>query len=128
MQVIEHPPEDEPSLEIEQSTVEELDLVDSAAYQVIAKAYATHKGELTCSLMNKVFIPSANASMIVAGMVVNKTLLDELRDSVVKTRLETRNPCGHHMDGSFLHELYDGVVSPESVFRGVDDELGMILS
>lgn len=32
------------------------------------------------------------------------------------------------MDGGFLNELCDGVVSPESVFRGVEDELRMILS
>ena len=75
VQVTEHPPGDDLSLEIEQSNVEELDLVDSAAYQVIAKAYATHKGELACSLMSKDFIPSANASMM-----VNMNLLDELRD------------------------------------------------
>jgi hypothetical protein len=108
---------------------EELATVDSAEYEAIVKAYTNKKGELSYELLNKDFIQFAKSSKIVADMVANQASMDEIRDHVVKVKLEslTGNRDLTVAQTKRIVEMLDEV-SPRYVFRELNDEIIRMLS
>ncbi|WP_088889909.1 hypothetical protein [Leptolyngbya ohadii] len=108
---------------------EELATVDSAEYEAIVKAYTNKKGELSYELLNKDFIQFAKSSKIVADMVANRASVDEIRDHVVRVKLEslTGNRELTVAQTKRIVEMLDEV-SPRYVFRELNDEIIRMLS
>lgn len=108
---------------------EELATVDSAEYEAIVKAYTNKKGDLSYELLNKDFIQFAKSSKIVAEMVANKASVDEIRDHIVKVKLEslTGNRELTLAQTKRIVEMLDEV-SPRYVFRELNDEIIRMLS
>jgi len=108
---------------------EELATVDSAEYEAIVKAYTNKKGELSYELLNKDFIQFAKSSKIIADMVANRASVDEIRDHVVKVKLEslTGNRELTVAQTNRIVEMLDEV-SPRYVFRELNDEIIRMLS
>jgi hypothetical protein len=118
----EEPPEEEAS-------PEELATVDSAEYEAVVKAYTNKKGELSYDLLNKDFIQFATSSKIVADMVANGATEDEIRDHIVKVKLEslTGNRELTTAQTQQIVEMLDEV-SPRYVLRELNDEIRRMLS
>lgn len=112
-----------------QESPEELATVDSAEYEAIVKAYTNKKGELSYELLNKDFIQFAKSSKIIADMVANRASVDEIRDHVVRVKLEslTGNRELTVAQTKRIVEMLDEV-SPRSVFRELNDEIIRMLS
>ena len=108
---------------------EELATVDSAEYEAIVKAYTNKKGELSYELLNKDFIQFAKSSKIVADMVANKASVDEIREYVLRVKLEslTGNKELTAAQTKRIVEMLDEV-SPRYVFRELNDEIIRMLS
>jgi hypothetical protein len=108
---------------------EELATVDSAEYEAIVKAYTNKKGELSYELLNKDFIQFAKSSKLVADLVTNRASVDEIRDHVVRVKLEslTGNRELTVAQTKRIVEMLDEV-SPRYVFRELNDEIIRMLS
>jgi hypothetical protein len=113
----------------EEAQSEDFAAVDSAEYQAVVDAYTNKKGELSYDLLNKDFIQFAKSSKVVADMVANQASLEEIRDRIIKVKLETLtgNPNLTPAQMNRMVELLDEV-SPRSVFRELNDELRKMLS
>lgn len=113
----------------EEESPEELATVDSAEYEAIVKAYTNKKGELSYDLLNKDFIQFSKSSKIVADMVANGASEDDIRDHVVKVKLEslTGNRELTTAQTRRIVEMLDEV-SPRYVFRELNDEIRRMLS
>ncbi|MBD2090200.1 hypothetical protein H6F67_10080 [Microcoleus sp. FACHB-1515] len=113
----------------DEASPEELATVDSAEYEAIVKAYTNKKGELSYELLNKDFIQFAKSSKIVADMVANQASVDEIRDYVLKVKLEslTGNKELTVAQPKRIVEMLDEV-SPRYVFRELNDEIIRMLS
>ena len=108
---------------------EELATVDSAEYEAIVKAYTNKKGELSYELLNKDFIQFTKSSKIVADLVANRASVDEIRNYVVRVKLEslTGNRELTVAQTMLIIEMLDEV-SPRYVFRELNDEIIRMLS
>jgi hypothetical protein len=117
------------AVEADEASPEELATVDSAEYEAIVKAYTNKKGELSYELLNKDFIQFAKSSKIIADMVANRASVDEIRDYVVRVKLETLT--GNReltvAQTKRIVEMLDEV-SPRYVFRELNDEIIRMLS
>lgn len=113
----------------EDDSPEELATIDSAEYEAIVKAYTNKKGELSYSLLNKDFIQFATSSKVVATMVADRASVDDIRDHVVKVKLEslTGNRNLTVAQTQRIVEMLDDV-SPRYVFRELNDEIIRMLS
>jgi hypothetical protein len=113
----------------EEESPEELATVDSAEYEAIVKAYTNKKGALSYDLLNKDFIQFAKSSKIIADMVANGASEDDIRDHVVKVKLEslTGNRELTTAQTQLIVEMLDEV-SPKYVFRELNDEIRKMLS
>ncbi len=113
----------------EEPLTEDFAVVDSIEYQAIVQVYTNKKGELSYDLLNKDFIQFAKSSKIVADMVANQVSLDDLRDHIIKVKLETLtgNPNLTSDQISRMVDMLDEV-SPRSLFRELNDELKKMLS
>ncbi|TVQ10610.1 MAG: hypothetical protein EA368_07120 [Leptolyngbya sp. DLM2.Bin27] len=121
------PPEAE--AETEADAPEDEATIDSAEYAAIVKAYTNKKGELSYDLINKDFIQFARSSKIVGEMVANRASEDEIRNHVVKVKLEdlTGNRDLTTTQTQQIVEMLDEV-SPRYVFRELNDEIRRMLS
>jgi hypothetical protein len=117
------------AVDTDEELPEELAIVDSAEYEAIVKAYTNKKGELSYQLLNKDFIQFAKSSKIVADMVANRASMDEIRDYVVRVKLEslTGNRELTLAQTKQIVEMLDEV-SPRYVFRELNDEIIRMLS
>jgi len=117
------------AVEADEASPEELATVDSAEYEAIVKTYTNKKGELSYELLNKDFIQFAKSSKIVADMVANRASVDEIRDHVVRVKLEslTGNRELTVAQMKQIVEMLDEV-SPRYVFRELNDEIIRMLS
>ena len=108
---------------------EELATVDSAEYEAVVKAYTNKKVELSYDLLNKDFIQFARSSKIVADMVANRASENEIRDHIVKVKLEslTGNREFTTAQTQRIIEMLDEV-SPRYVLRELNDEIRKMLS
>lgn len=117
------------TVDTDEASPEELATVDSGEYEAIVKAYTNKKGELSYELLNKDFIQFAKSSKIVADMVANRASVDEIRDHVLKVKLETLT--GNReltiAQTKRIVEMLDEV-SPRYVFRELNDEIIRMLS
>lgn len=113
----------------EEASSEELATVDSAEYEAIVKAYTNKKGELSYELLNKDFIQFAKSSKIVADMVANRASVDDIRDHVIRVKLEslTGNRELSVAQTKRIIEMLDEI-SPRYVFRELNDEIIRMLS
>ncbi|HIK43527.1 MAG TPA: hypothetical protein IGR64_01430, partial [Leptolyngbyaceae cyanobacterium M65_K2018_010] len=113
----------------EEESAEELATVNSAEYEAIVQAYTNKKGELSYDLLNKDFIQFAKSSKIVADMVANRASVDEIRDHIVKVKLEslTGNRDLTVAQTQRIVDMLDEV-SPRYVFRELNDEIIRMLS
>jgi hypothetical protein len=113
----------------EEASPEEVATVDSAEYEAIVKAYTNKKGELSYDLLNKDFIQFAKSSKIVADMVASGASESEIRDRILKVKLEslTGNPALTDAQTQRIVEMLDEV-SPRHVFRELNDEIRKMLS
>jgi hypothetical protein len=113
----------------EEETPEEVATVDSAEYEAIVNAYTNKKGELSYELLNKDFIQFAKSSKLVGDMVANRASVDDIRDHVVRVKLEslTGNRDLTAAQTSRIVEMLDEV-SPRYVFRELNDEIIRMLS
>ena len=123
----------EPSAEtvpdaVEELLAEDLAVVDSAEYQAIVDAYTNKRGELSYDLLNKDFIQFAKSSKIIADMVANRASLEDIRNHIIKVKLETITGNPNLTPGQMnrIVEMLDEV-SPRSVFRELNDELRKML-
>ncbi len=117
------------SADVNDELPEELATVDSAEYEAIVKAYTNKKGELSYQLLNKDFIQFAKSSKIVADMVANRASVDEIRDYVIRVKLESLTGNRELTDAQTkrIVEMLDEV-SPRYVFRELNDEIIRMLS
>ncbi|PSB17390.1 hypothetical protein C7B61_13960 [filamentous cyanobacterium CCP1] len=108
---------------------EELATIDSAEYEAIVKTYTNKKGELSYDLLNKDFIQFAKSSKIVADMVASGASEDDIRDHIVKVKLEslTGNRELTTAQTQRIVAMLDEV-SPRYVFRELNDEIRRMLS
>jgi hypothetical protein len=129
VKLIGEPPVETAPDNAEEPLTEDLVIVDSAEYQAIVNAYTNKKGELSYDLLNKDFVQFAKSSKIVADMVANQVSMDELRNYIIKVKLETftGNPNLTLSQMNRIVEMLDEV-SPRSVFRELNDELKKMLS
>jgi hypothetical protein len=113
----------------QEETAEELATVDSAEYEAIVKAYTNRKGELSYELLNKDFIQFAKSSKMVTDMVANRASEDEIRNYVVKVKLEnlTGNRELTMAQTQLIVEMLDEV-SPRHVFKELNDEIRKLLA
>ncbi|MBW4659608.1 MAG: hypothetical protein KME15_13110 [Drouetiella hepatica Uher 2000/2452] len=114
---------------VEEPLTEDFAIVDSAEYLAIVNAYTNKKGELSYDLLNKDFIQFAKSSKVIADMVANQASMDDLRNQIIKVKLETLtgNPSLTSDQMNRIVEMLDEV-SPRSVFRELNDELKKMLS
>jgi hypothetical protein len=117
------------AVDTDEESSEELATVDSAEYEAIVKAYTNKKGELSYELLNKDFIQFTKSSKIVADLVANRASVDEIRDHVVRVKLEslTGNREVTVAQTKRIVEMLDEV-SPRYVFRELNDEIIRMLS
>ncbi|NJN87088.1 MAG: hypothetical protein HC881_13335 [Leptolyngbyaceae cyanobacterium SL_7_1] len=113
----------------DEASPEELATVNSVEYEAIVEAYTNKKGELSYELLNKDFIQFAKSSKIVADMVANRASVDEIRDYVIRVKLEslTGNREFTVAQTRQIVEMLDEV-SPRYVFRELNDEIIRMLS
>ncbi|WFE72774.1 hypothetical protein P8S55_06680 [Halomonas sp. M1] len=113
----------------QEETAEELATVDSAEYEAIVKTYTNRKGELSYDLINKDFIQFAKSSKTVTDMVANHASVDDIRDHVVKVKLEsiTDNRDLTVAQTQRIVEMLDEV-SPRNVFKELNDEIRKMLA
>ncbi|MBZ5488164.1 hypothetical protein HW452_11580 [Halomonas aquamarina] len=113
----------------QEETEEELATVDSAEYEAIVKAYTNRKGELSYELLNKDFIQFAKGSKVISDMVANHASEEEIRNHVVKVKLEslTGNRELTTAQTQRIVEMLDEV-SPRHVFRELNDEIRKMLA
>ncbi|TYQ13293.1 UNVERIFIED_CONTAM: hypothetical protein Cloal_4361 [Acetivibrio alkalicellulosi] len=113
----------------EEATEEEIATIDSAEYEAIVKSYTNKKGELSYDLINKDFIQFASKSKIVSEMIENKASVDEIRDHIVKVKLEslTGNKNLTIAQTKLIVDMLDEV-SPRSVFKELNQEIKKMLS
>ncbi|MDP3536126.1 MAG: hypothetical protein Q8S08_12140 [Halomonas sp.] len=113
----------------QEETAEELATVDSAEYEAIVKTYTNRKGELSYDLINKDFIQLAKSSKTVTDMVANHASVDDIRDHVVKVKLEsiTGNRDLTVAQTQRIVEMLDEV-SPRNVFKELNDEIRKMLA
>ncbi|TVP43001.1 MAG: hypothetical protein EA345_17695 [Halomonas sp.] len=113
----------------QEETAEELATVDSAEYEAIVKAYTNRKGELSYELINKDFIQFAKSSKTISDMVANHASVDDIRDHVVKVKLEsiTGNRDLTVAQTQRIVEMLDEV-SPRNVFKELNDEIRKMLA
>jgi hypothetical protein len=114
---------------VAESSDEDLATVDSAEYKAIVAAFTNKKGEFSYELLNKDFIQFAKSSKVVADLVGQQAGLDQLRDHIVKVRLEALSgqPDLSPARIAGIVAMLDAF-SPRSVFRELEDELRRILS
>jgi len=112
----------------QEETAEELATVDSAEYEAIVKAYTNRKGELSYKLLNKDFIQFAKSSRIISDMVANRASEDDIRNHVVKVKLEslTGNRELTVAQTKLIVDMLDEV-SPRHVFKELNDEIRKML-
>lgn len=113
----------------EEDSPEELVTIDCAEYKAIVKAYTNKKGELSYPLLNKDFIQFAASSKAVATMVANRASVDDIRDHVVKVKLESLTG-NRNLSVDQTQRIVDMLdeVSPRYVFRELNDEIIRMLS
>ncbi|RUR39184.1 hypothetical protein [Vreelandella populi] len=113
----------------QEETAEELATVDSDEYEAIVKTYTNRKGELSYELLNKDFIQFAKSSKVISDMVANRALEDDIRDHVVKVKLEsiTGNRELTVAQTQRIVEMLDEV-SPRHVFKELNDEIRKMLA
>lgn len=111
-----------------EESAEELATVDSAEYEAIVKAYTNRKGELSYDLLNKDFIQFAKSSKVVADMVADRASEEDIRNHVVKAKLEslTGNRELTVPQTQRIIEMLDEV-SPRHVFKELNDEIRKML-
>ncbi|MDI9406215.1 MAG: hypothetical protein QM522_05850 [Chitinophagaceae bacterium] len=102
----------------------DLDIVCSADYAAIVKAYTNRKGELSYELLNKALIQAAHGNPYVAEMQAAGASLEEIRDHVVKANFEavTGNRSLSPDDVQRIVAMLDEV-SPRSVLREFSEDL-----
>jgi hypothetical protein len=112
-----------------EETAEELATVDSDEYEAIVKAYTNRKGELSYDLLNKDFIQFAKSSKFISDMVANRASEDDIRNHVVKVKLEslTGNRELTMGQAQLIVEMLDEV-SPRHVFKELNDEIRKMLA
>jgi hypothetical protein len=113
----------------QEEIAEELATVDSAEYEAIVKAYTNRKGELSYQLLNKDFIQFAKSSKIISDMVANRASEDDIRNHVVKVKLEslTGNRELTVAQTQLIVDMLDEV-SPRHVFKELNDEIRKMLA
>lgn len=113
----------------QEESAEELATVDSAEYEAIVKTYTNRKGELSYELINKDFIQFAKSSKTVSNMIANHASVDDIRDHVVKVKLEsiTGNRNLTVAQTQRIVEMLDEV-SPRHVFKELNDEIRKMLA
>lgn len=113
----------------QEETAEELATIDSAEYEAIVNAYTNRKGELSYELLNKDFIQFAKSSTVISDMVANHASEEEIRNHVVKVKLEslTGNRELTVAQTQRIIEMLDEV-SPRHVFKELNDEIRKMLS
>lgn len=118
----------EPDLDGEDDA-EEVATVCSDEYAAIVDAYTNKKGELSYALLNKDFIQFTKSSKLVADLVANGASADEIRNHVVRVKLEqlTGNKDLDPAQVSRIVEMLDAV-SPRNVFRDLNDEINKLLA
>ncbi|MGF1518350.1 MAG: hypothetical protein ACFCVB_11160 [Nodosilinea sp.] len=119
----------EAEAEAEADAPEDEATVDSAEYAAVVEAYTNKKGELSYDLINKDFIQFAHSSKMVGDLVANRASEDEIRDYVVKVKLEglTGNRELTTAQTQGIVAMLDEV-SPRYVFRELNDEIRRMLS
>lgn len=107
---------------------EETATIDSAEYEAVVKAYTNKKGELSYELLNKDFIKFAKSSKIVSRMVTEGATLEEIRDHVLKVKLEGLSK-NRNLSQEQINLIIDTLdeVSPRHVLREFNDELRKML-
>lgn len=113
----------------EELTAEELATVSSAEYEAIVKAYTNRKGELSYALINKDFIQFAKSSKLVADLVANRASEEDIRNHIVKVKLEdlTGNRNLTLAQTQRILEMLDEV-SPRYVLKELNDEIRKMLA
>jgi hypothetical protein len=109
--------------------VEEVIAVCSDEYSAIVNAYTNKKGELSYELLNKDFIQFAKSSNHVATMVSNGASVDDIRDHVVRVKLENLTGNKDLSDGQVrrIVDMLDAV-NVRGVFRELTDEIRKMLA
>ncbi len=113
----------------EEDLPEDWAVIDSAQYQAIVNTYTNKRGELSYDLLNKDFIQFAKSSKVVAEMAAAQASLEEIRDHIVKAKLETLTG-NRDLTPAQLRRIVEMLdeVSPRAVFRELNDELKKMLS
>ncbi len=116
------------SAEQEAESPEETATIDSAAYQAVVRAYTDKNGQLSYMLLNRDLIKFAKSSTVVRRMITNGARLEELRDHVLRARLEhlTKN---RNLSDEQINLIIDTLdqVSPRHVLREFNDDLRKML-
>jgi polyhydroxyalkanoate synthesis regulator phasin len=113
----------------DQDDADEVATVCSREYAAIVEAYTNKKGELSYELLNKDFIQFMKSSKLVDDMVANGASADQIRDYVVRVKLENLTGNKDLSDGQVqrIVEMLDEV-SPRNVFRDLNDEIRKLLA
>jgi hypothetical protein len=113
----------------EEDAPEDLETVCSQEYEAIVRTYTNRKGELSYELLNKDFIQFASSSKIVASMVADKASEEDIRNHIVKVKLEslTNNRELTLGQTKLIVEMLDAV-SPKGIFRELNDEIRRMLA
>jgi len=121
------PPEAETDAEAD--APEDEATVECAEYAAVVKAYTNKKGELSYDLLNKDFIQFAHSSKKVSDMVDNRASEDEIRDHIVRVKLESLTG-NRELTSDQTQRIVDMLdeVSPRYVFRELNDEIRRMLS
>jgi len=108
---------------------EELATVCSKEYAAIVKAYTNRKGELSYELLNKDFIQFAKGSKIVSDMAANQASVEDIRDHIVKVKLENLTGNKELTDSQTrrIVEMLDEV-NRKGVFKELNDEIRKLLA
>ncbi|MFN3825247.1 MAG: hypothetical protein ACK4GW_02400 [Pseudorhodobacter sp.] len=112
-----------------EETEAEIATVCSKEYGAIVAAYTDKRGALSYDLLNKDFIQFAKSSKVVADMAAAKAPVEEIRNHVVKVKLEqlTGNRNLTDAQTAAIVEMLDEV-SPRNVFKVLNDELRKMLA
>ncbi len=108
---------------------EDIATVCSDEYAAIVDAYTNRKGELSYNLLNKDFIQFTKGSKIVSNMVRDRASVEEIRDHVVRVKLENLTGNKNLSDGQVrrIVEMLDAV-NRRGVFKELNDEIRKLLA
>lgn len=114
----------------EEQAEQDVSMIDSDEYIAIIERYTDEKGRLNYTLMNKDFIQFAAKSKVVADMVANKALTDDILLFIIKSRAAFIANKKESLDDKSVRALIETLdeIDPRSAFKELKNYINRLLA